>query len=309
VTRDEAAHLVIATMRERVFGGADHEVGLDDTFAELGVDSLAIVILVSGLESAVGKMFPVEFWEARSTFAVVDLVDEVERLSRERSGTFVAAPVVDVSEAAQSRLGSTWPMMSVRPLVGATVRRAFSRLDAILVERELIDLPDPDPPRDVVLRRATAADEQALAGLWEPGRQRIKTAQFRARLAAGSTCVAAFHDEVILALDWLNERDPPGHVVARPGTCLGVDMHRRSGEERRDIGRALLAYSLQVAHENGYQRKVAYVEVHNARMLAAAIGVLGYASFGTAHRTMVLGRARWSWTVHGVEGSGPTLVL
>ena len=309
MTRDEAAHLVITTMRDRVFGGADHEVGLDDTFAELGLDSLAIVILVSGLESAVGRRFPVEFWEARSTFAVADLVDEVERLSRERAGTFAAAPVVDRSEPAQSPVDSARPMTRVRSLVGATLRRAFSRLDAIVVERELIDLPDPEAPHDVVLRLATAGDEHALAGLWEPGRQRIKTARFRARLEAGDVCVAAFRGDVILALDWQSERDPGGHVVARPGTCLGVDTHRRGGEEGRDVGRALLAYSLHVARENGYQRKAAYVEVHNARMLAATIGVLGYASFGTAHRTMVLGRTRWSWTVHGVEGNGPTLVL
>ena len=309
MTRDEAERLVVATMRERVFGGGEHDFTWDNTLGELGLDSLAVVLLVSGLESAIGEMFPVEFWEGRSTIAIVDFVDEVERLARERSGRHVATPVVDVVKSARPRLGHRGPVAQLRRQVGVIVRWVFSRLDAVLVERELVDIPEPTPPSGVNLRRATAADESALAGLWGPGRQHVKTVQFRTRLATGYTCVAAFYEGRIVAMDWLNERDPLGHVAALPGTCLGVDMHRRGDQGGRDVGRSLLTYSLQVARESGYRRKAAYVEVGNVRMLAATIGVLGYASFGTARRTTVLGRVRWSWAVRGVEGRSTTLVL
>lgn len=303
--REQAQRLVAQVVRDRVFDGEERELAPDATLAELGFDSLALVTVVSGLEAAVERAFPETMWEERQNLRVEDLVDAVVLQAApgepHRAPPAPPAPAHPPSEQAPS---------AVRAGLAGIARRAFSRLDVVIVER-LLDgpLPKLEPPADVVIRRATAADEGAVAALWPgPGRA-PKLRQFRSWLADGYTCLAAFAGQEVVAIDWLNDVDPDGGVTAAPGTCLGISLQERWDHAGRGIGLALVARSLAVSKEAGYARQAAYVAAANTRMRAACTGLLGFSEVASARRTTVAGRTRWTWTRDGAHGSGPVLQI
>jgi len=197
----------------------------------------------------------------------------------------------------------------VRTVIADAAAWTASGLDVVLVQRDLDRLPQAVAPDGVSLRSVTQDDLPALTGLWPSGHGRLKTRQFRVRLARGYTCLGAFEGGRLLAIDWLNSIDFDASVEATPGTWLGIDLYERPDQTGRGVGSALLAHSLAVARTAGYRRQAAYVDARNTRMLAAAIGLLGFTSFGSAHRQKVVGRVRWRWTIDGAAGAGPVLVL
>jgi acyl carrier protein len=310
--REAAVRLVWSTIRERAFDGED--VGLPDlpleaTLDEIGFDSLAFVSVVSGLEAAIGRPFPSEFWEQRRPVRIVDLVEAVELLSRTRSPitTQLRSESPHSRRPMAERLGAL--PAAIRASVAAVARHTFSTIDAIILVRELENLPAMPTPTGIALRRVTAADEPALRRLWPRESQTRMVRQFRSRLASGFICLAAFDGPEVVAIDWLNETDPEGGVGALPGTCLGISLHERWDKANRGIGLSLLAYSLEVATNEGYVRQAAYVSVENVRMRAACTRLLGFTEAGSAHRTMKLGRMHWTWEQGPVRGEGPVLEI
>jgi acyl carrier protein/GNAT superfamily N-acetyltransferase len=290
MTHEEAVRLVTATIRDRVLGGADRALPPDATLAELGFDSLGLVTVVSGLEAAVGRRFPDEYWEGRPNLRVRDLVEAVERS--------------DVPTFEEPRPSSLHGVAARVPW------RLYSRQRFALLDRSLEEgLPGPSPPPGVELRRTTAADEATLAELW-PRRRRLHARRLIRRWRArGYVGLAAFEHGRALALDWLHDADPEGGVVGEAGTCLGIDLRVRRGYENRGVGVALIAYSLAVGHELGYRRQAAYVARENHSMRSACTALLGFAERGSARRTVVLGKTRWTWQRDGRAGSGPMLRL
>jgi GNAT superfamily N-acetyltransferase len=185
----------------------------------------------------------------------------------------------------------------------------YSTLDAILLEKTLVDLPEPEAIEGVTFRLATVDDAAALRGLWGRGRNYLKTRQFRRRLADGCMCFAAFRDDRVVAIAWVAQRDVDGHVATvRPDSLVGMDVFRRPGEGGHGLGRALLAYSSIVVRDAGYRSKVAYVAATNAPMLAT-MRPLGYTEIGRARRRIVLGRVTWSWELGDDVGRGSFLTI
>ena len=308
MTREQATLLVIRIVRERTLNGDDErELPLDATLAELGFDSLALVSVVSGLEAETGRAFPPEYWEERQTLHIADLIDAVERFSPDvEPPTSPAAnrpaPAPAAEERRERSLG--------RAVLATIARRIFSRLDVVIVERLLLgELPRPAPPPGVVLRPATIADVDSLAALWPRALRGRKLRQFRSWLADGYTCLGAFDGEQAIAVDWLNETDDHGAVAAVEGTCLGIYLHERPDRSRQGVGLALLAYSLEVSHDAGYERQAAYVASDNTRMRVACTSLLGFSEVGSARRTTSFGRTRWTWQLRGGTGSGPVLLI
>ena len=271
-------------------------------WTELGFDSLALVSVVSGLEAETGQAFPAEYWEGRQTLHLVDLVDAVERFSpgveqHAAAGASRPAPPPPPEDRRERSLPGA--------LVATIARRIFSRLNVVIVERLLTgDLPRPVPPPGIVLRPATIADLGALADMWPRPLHLRKLRQFRGWLADGYTCLAAFDRERAVAVDWLNETDDEGDVAAVAGTCLGIYLRGRADRTRQGVGLALLAYSLQVSHDAGYQRQAAYVASDNTRMRAACTNLLGFSEVGSARRTTSFGRTRWAWQREAVPAAG-----
>jgi acyl carrier protein/L-amino acid N-acyltransferase YncA len=312
MNRENAASLVRATIRERAFDGegADvPEMPLEATLAEIGFDSLSFVSVVSGLEAALGRSFPSEYWEQRRMLRVADLVDAVELLARTNGSATATFPRFEPHPPrhAADRRGAILSVL--RASAGVFMRNTFSSIDAVILERELENLPSLPAPAGVSLRRATAADQSAFSELWPRERRGRMVRQFRARLASGYTCLAAFEGGEVVAIDWLNEADPEGAVAAVPGTCLGISLHERSDQGDRGIGLALLAYSLEVCREAGYVRQAAYVSAKNLRMRTACTSLLGFREAGSARRTTKFGRMRWRWQIGATRGEGPVLEI
>jgi GNAT superfamily N-acetyltransferase len=287
--------LVVDTIRERVVGGEDRELPLEAPLAELGFDSFALLTVVTGLEAAVGRGFPEEYWEHRPALRIRDLVEAVERFGEP----------VDRSVAEPDR-SSMLATAAARVLW-----RAYNRLDVVLLDRKLDDsLPTLVPPPGVVLRRATPADDGSLVELWPRSRRRGAVRRLRTWRGQGYVALGAFEDGRAVALDWLHHSDPEGAVVAAdPATCLGIDLRLRRGHENRGIGLALLAYSLEVAREEGYLRQAAYVARENHPMRMACTALLGFAEIGTARRDTLFGRAHWTWIRNGLTTSASVMPL
>lgn len=299
MTHEEAVRLVLDVVSGQDPDGEARELPLQATLAEVGFDSLALVSVVTGLESVVDKSFPDELWEHRPSLRIVDLVDAVERLTE--------APQQGAAASAAS------PSPAASPLAGAARRlpwRLYSRLDAVLLARPLeTDLPRPAPPPGIVLRRAVARDDPSLVELWPLRHRRAAHRRLRAWREAGYIPLAAFAGDSAVALDWLHDSDRDARVVTADGSCLGIDLRLREGLDDRGVGVALLAYGLRVARDEGYTRRAAYVDRENHRMRTACTALLGYRHVGTAYRTVLLGRTRWTWQRDGRAGTGPLLVL
>ena len=289
MTHEQAVRLVLDTIRGRALGGETRDLPLDAPLSELGLDSLSLVTVVSGLEAAVGRRFPDEYWEDRPLLRVRDLVEAVERAGaapqRARRGPLAPAAVARVP----------W--------------RVYSRLEVVLLERLLDEpLPEPAPPPGVNLRRANAADDASLAELWPRRRRRGARRRLRVWRGRGHVPLAAFERDRALALDWLHDTDPEAGVAASDaGTCLGIDLRVRAGHEGSGVGVALIAFSLATARELGYRRQAAYVARDNQTMRLACTALLGFTEFGYGRRTTLLGKNRWTWSRDGVSGRGNRL--
>jgi GNAT superfamily N-acetyltransferase/acyl carrier protein len=304
MNRDDAVRMVEDTIQDRVFDGEKRELPLNATLAEVGFDSLAVVVVLSGLEASVGSGFPDGYWEERGTLRVRDLVDAVERLSAS-SDAHPAAPL----ELAVADNGGH-PAAVLRSVATGVSRRVFSAEDFVLIEHGLAgDLPNVTPPSGVVLRKATVDDAAQLATLWPLPLRPRALRQIRSWLGEGYLALGAFEGERAMALDWLHHSDPAGAVVGIDGTCVGIDLRERSGQVGRGIGFALLAHSLRVARAEGYARQAAAVAHDNVRMRTACTSLLGFTEVGSARRTTRLGRVQWTWTRNGAAGSGTLLPL
>jgi acyl carrier protein len=245
LARADAETLVLRIVQERAFDGEARPLPLDAGLVELGFDSFALVTVVSGLEEAVGSGFPMQFWEERGDLRLVDLVDAVQLFGRRirPEDAWAGEPL---RPPQPSRLS---PLRSV---AAAAVRQVYSTLDVVVIERELAgSLPRFAPPPAVSLRRATPADLGAFRRLWPPVIRTRRLRQVRAWLRDGYVCLAAFEQDEVVAVDWLNDADPVGGVAAGPGTCLGIDLFERHDQTGRGVGLALLSRSLEVAREEG----------------------------------------------------------
>lgn len=302
--RAEAEALVLRVVNERAFDGEARPLPLESTLTELGFDSFALVTVVSGLEEAVGSGFPMHFWEERDDLRLVDLVDAVQLFGRGITPEGPQAAEEPLRPASPSRLSP------LRSIAAAAARQVYSTVDVVLIERDLSNgLPRFAPPPGVDLRRATLADLDAFRHLWPPVIRTRRLRQVRAWLDAGYVCLAAFERGEVVAVDWLNDSDPPGGVAALPGTCLGIDLYERHDQTGRGVGLALLSSSLEVAREAGYARQAAYVAEDNTLMRTACTRLLGFAEVGSAGRTTILGRRRWIWRRGDQYGEGAVLHL
>jgi acyl carrier protein/GNAT superfamily N-acetyltransferase len=303
MTREQATLLVMKIVRERAFDGDEvRELPVEATLAELGFDSLALVSVISGLEAEIGKSFPDEYWESRQALRIQDLVEAARQVPSETEHQTDGG----AAKRSSPSMAGTPPGRSLARTVLSTIaRRTFSRLDVVIIERSLVDeLPRPTIPAGIVLRRATMADEAALAGLWPPALRWHKLRQFRSWLAEGYTCLGAFEGERAVAVDWLNDTDTRGNVAGLEGTCLGTYLYERHDRSSQGIGLALLAYSLEVSRTAGYARQAGYVASDNTRMRLACTSLLGFSEVGSARRTTLFGRSRWSWRLGEAAGRG-----
>jgi acyl carrier protein/GNAT superfamily N-acetyltransferase len=320
VTREAAQQEIVRIVRDELLFGSDRPIPLDTPLGELGVglDSLALVKLLTAVEATFGVDIPDDVWTDRGPLTVDALAEIVAEAPKREAG--VSVPTQNTlrrgrMERAEHALAggglahrAAWQLLR---LLAPVKELAFGYSRTFVLERRLDDLVAMpiEPPPGIVLRPYMPEDEDGLAGLWpafaEPHGRRF----LRRMLRQGAIALVAAEGRRIVALDLLSATGEDEVTIRQPDACFGYWLTEAPAARGRGIGLALVAYSLPVARDRGFRAQLAWVAEDNTAMLAAATQLLGFRSVGTASRLRVLGLTRWSWDVRGRSGRGPRLVL
>ncbi len=319
MNREAAQEQILRIVREELLLGSERPIPIDAPLGELGVglDSLALVKLLTAVEATFGVDIPDDVWTARGPLSVSALADIVVEAPKQEAVVVVAEPTLvrGRMERAESALAgggvahrAAWA--GVR-LLGPVKQFAFSYSRNFVLERRLDDLAgmQVEPPPGIVLRAYASEDEGSLAGLWPGFAERHGRSFLRRSLQEGATALIAAEGSRIVALGLLSSAGEEEVEVGRSDACYGYWLTEAPAARGRGIGLALVAYSLRVGGERGFRAQLTWVAEDNTAMLAAATQLLGFRSIGTASRLRLLGLTRWSWQVGGRRGRGKRLVL
>lgn len=318
MSREAAQAEILRVVREQLLLGSERPISVDSPLGELGVglDSLALVQLLTAVEATFGVDVPDDVWTARGPLSVADLADIVAAAPRREepveAGELLVRGRMERAERALAHGGLAHRLAWAGLRLLAPVKQfafAFSR--TFVLERRLDDrgaAPAEVPP-GIVLRPYAAGDEAGLAGLWPRFAERHGRRFLRRSLREGAIALVAAEGGRIVALDLLSPWGEDEVRIEEPEACFGYWLTEAPAVRGRGIGLALVAYSLGVARDRGFRAQLTWVAEDNAAMLAAATQLLGFRSIGTASRLRMLGLTRWSWDVRGRRGRGSRLVL
>ena len=312
---------IAGIIRDELLLGSEREIPLDQPLGELGVglDSLALVNLLTAVEAAFQVELSDDIWTERGPLSVNDLAEIV------RSTRPAARPASSVQadsallhgrmEQVEQRLrrrGAAGRAAWTAVRVAAPVRRfLFVRTRHLVLERRL----DNGIPTELVatsgieFRLVAPAETPDLSGLWTPAHARRMTKVFQREVDRGAIALVASEAGRVVAVDLLSGAGGLDVEVTSPDACFGFLLAEAPAARGRAIGLALAAYSFRVARELGFRSQVTHVWDGNTAMLAAATQLLGFKIVGSARRTRVLGISRWSWQVDDERGRGSRLVL
>jgi acyl carrier protein/GNAT superfamily N-acetyltransferase len=308
-------------IRDELLLGSERAIPFDEPLGELGIglDSLALVNLLSGVEAAFGVELDDGIWTEREPLSVNDLAE----ILRRTPPTPVSPPSLDRSSPVlHGRLERVEHRLNERGLAGRAVWSAvraaapvksflFSRTRYLLLERRL-DIGSGAtvaPPVGVELRPLDPEDESELDHLWAPVHARRSRQMLERALSEGATALVACEGDRILAIDVVSPTGSDEAKVISPDACWGFLLTESREARGRGIGLALAAYSFIVARRLGFRSQLAHVWEGNTAMLAAATQLLGFRTIGSARRTHVAGITRWSWQTKGAWQRGSRLVL
>jgi acyl carrier protein/GNAT superfamily N-acetyltransferase len=319
VKREAAQEQILRLVRDELLFGSERPIPLDAPLGELGVglDSLALVRLLTAVEADFGVDIPDDVWTDRGPLSISDLADIVTEAPKREAVVVAAEPTLvrGRMERAESALAgggvahrAAW---AGARLLGPVKQFAFGYSRNFVLERRLDDLAgmQVEPPPEIALRAYVPEDEGSLAGLWPGFAERHGRSFLRRSLQEGATALIAVEESRIVALGLMSAAGEEEVDVGRSDACYGYWLTEAPAARGRGIGLALVAYSLRVARERGFQAQLTWVAEDNTAMLAAATQLLGFRSIGTASRLRVLGLTRWSWQVGGRRGRGKRLVL
>ncbi len=307
-------------VRDELLLGSDRELPLDVPLGELGVglDSLALVNLLTKIEAVFGVELPDDVWTRRGPLSLAGLAELVA--ATPHGGTPAPADSqpeeilqgrMERAEYALRRYGALGRAAWAGLRVAAPAKRfLFTRDRNVILERSL----DADPvparaPEPVVLRTFEPGDENRLTGLWAPFNEASGRHGLREWLQRGATALVAVEDEAVVAVDVVSDDGDEDVRLSRPHACYGVYLAEAPAVRGRGIGLALVNYSFEHARKRGFRTQLTYVREDNTPMLAATTQLLGFEVIGSGLRTHVAGVTRWSWQVDGRRGRGPALVL
>jgi acyl carrier protein len=322
-TREPAAaqREIVRIVRSELLLGSDREIPLDQPLGELGLglDSLALVNLLTAVEAAFGVELSDDIWTERGPLSVNDLA-EIVRSTRPAAAP-IPSPQVDSAvlhgrmEQLEQRLrgrGSAGRAAWAAIRVAAPVRRfLFLRTRHVLLARSLDDETATElaPPPGIELRVLLPGERPDLSQLWAPVHARHMANVFRREVDRGAIALVACSEDRVVAVDLLSGQGGLDVEVGSPEACFGFLLEEARAVRGRGIGLSLAAYSFRVARERGFRTQFTHVWTGNTAMLAAATQLLGFRIVGSARRTQLLGVGRWSWELGGRRGRGPRLVL
>jgi len=308
-------------VRTELLLGSEREIPLDVPLGELGLglDSLALVNLLTAIEASFGVELSDEIWTTRGPLSVEDLADIVRSTPRGPSGVLAGDPEPHLLQSRMERLEHRLQRRGAAGRAAwAAVRAAapmqrflFTRTRHVLLERRLDEgsWSDLAPPPGIELRTLAPEERPDLADLWPPVHARRMSRTFEKEVAGGAIALVACEGPRVVALDLVSRSGGLDVDVESRRSCFGYFLAEARAARGRGIGLALTAYSFAVARERGWIRQFTHVWEGNSAMLAAATQLLGFRIVGHARRVHVAGITRWSWELGENEGRGPRLVL
>ena len=311
---------IVRIIRDELLLGSERAIPFDQPLGELGVglDSLALVNLMTAVEAAFGVELSDDIWTERGPLSVDDLAELVRSAPRT-----AARPTIDrYSPVLQGRMEQFEHALHGRGAAGraawAAIRMAapakrflFDRSRHLLLERRLDDVSRMEiaPATGIELRQLAREEEPDLSNLWEGANGRRMRRVFENAVDDGAITLVACEGSRVVALDLVSARGGEDVEIVSPGACFGFLLVEARAARGRGIGLALAAYSFAVARERGFRTQFTHVWEGNTAMLAAATQLLGFRIIGSAKRTRVAGMTRWSWQVDGTRRRGRRVVL
>jgi len=308
-------------VRAELLLGSEREIPLDQPLGELGLglDSLALVNLLTAIEASFGVELSDEIWTTRGPLSVEDLAEIVRSTPMRPPGLSAVDAEPDVLQSRMERIehrlqgrGAAGRVAWAAVRVAAPAQRfLYARTSHLLLERRL----DEDswtglaPPPGVELRVLAPEERPDLADLWPAVHARRMRRAFEKEVANGAIALVACEGPRVVALDLVSRSGGLDVDVKSTRSCFGYFLAEARSARGRGIGLALTAYSFAVARKRGWTRQFTHVWDGNTAMLAAATQLLGFRIVGNARRVHVAGITRWSWELGETEGRGPRLVL
>ena len=293
-TKVEIDREIIVLLRKRMLLEDSHDICISKPLGSLGLglDSLAMVHLISKIENHFEIQIPETVWPGLSQLTLANLSEIV----------FLENPGLPKTEVAH-------PTTLVRILNG--VKNRIYREDVNHIIAFDLRRPVPDWPASIplTLRKATKDDVRSVAGIWNSRERAAKIPLFLSRVASrGYEAYVAVHQERIVGIDWISsEGDFEPHlgvsVTLRESSSYGVDLNEHADFRGKGVGLALLCNSLRVAKAQGYRTQYALVRKSNRRMLRAAIQLVGAEKIGEIRTRVIAGRPFSTWSMGGKTGS------
>jgi acyl carrier protein/GNAT superfamily N-acetyltransferase len=307
-------------VRHELLFGSERPIPFDEPLGELGLglDSLALVNLLTAVEAEFGVELSDDIWTERGPLSIDDLADLVRSAPRT-----AARPTIDRdSPVLQGRMEQFEHALNGRGAVGraawAAIRVAapakrflLDRSRHLLLERRLDDVSRMEvaPPPGIELRQLAREEKPDLSDLWVGANARRMRRVFEHAVDDGAITLVARERSRVVALDLISARGGEDVEIVSPGACFGFFLVEARTARGRGIGLALAAYSFAVARERGFRAQLTHVWEGNTAMLAAATQLLGFRIIGSARRKRVVGMTRWSWQVDGTRRRGRRVVL
>ena len=297
MNREDVEREIVSIVRDGLLFGSQRPIPPDAPLGErLGLDSLALVGLVTAVEQRFGVELPDDIWASPRPLSVRDLSEIVVRapsVGRPRPPAFFGRGRMERFHRALAEGGrlrrAAW--LGLR-LAERGKDFLFAHGRHFVLERRLDrgELPTVPAPPEIVLRPYLPEDEARLTGLWPAPAERHGRRSLARWLREGALALVAAEGNRIVALDLLSATGEDGvRIAPAREACYGWSLLEAPDVGGRQIGLALLAYSLRVARERGFRAELTYVEAENAPMLGAATQLLGFRVIGTARRLHLLG--------------------
>ena len=256
-------------IRDELLLGSEREIPLDQPLGELGVglDSLALVNLLTAVEAAFQVELSDDIWTERGPLSVNDLAEIV------RSTRPAAAPTPSAQERSavlHGRMEQVEERLRRRGSVGraawavirmaAPVRRfLFARTQHVLLERRLDEEISTEiaPPPGIEFRLLLPGERPDLSDLWAPVHARRMTNVFQREVDRGAIALVACSEGRVVARRPALRKRGPGRRGEQPGRLLrfpaggGAGCPRsghRAGPRRSLVQRGARARLSDTAH-------------------------------------------------------------